>query len=169
MSESTRADSLIFYISHKLHSHNPLYSLILKMNIGGTWVAQSVERPTRFLLRSWSQGHGFEPHIVLHTEHGACVIFSVCLSLSLSLTLSAPLLHLYSLSNIICFNFKDKLNTDYNNSSWMSQPPQMKGWEDHRCFSSTGSGTTLPTTFSFFIWEKKGGQGDNSTYFIDWA
>ena len=58
-----------------------------KMKPQGAWVAQLVGRLTRFWLRSCSQGHVIEPHIVLCTESGACLGFSLPLSFSLSLCL----------------------------------------------------------------------------------
>ena len=63
------------------------------------WVAQLVERLTWFHPRSWSQGHGIEPHVRLCTDRGACLPFSFSLSLSLPLPLFPA--HVFCLSKII--------------------------------------------------------------------
>ena len=54
------------------------------------WVAQSVNSPTWFWLRSWSQGHEIKLCIGLLTGHGSCLVFclSLCPSPVLSLALS---------------------------------------------------------------------------------
>ena len=52
---------------------------------GGARVAQSVKvSDSWFRLRSWSHGHGIEPHIRPLTGHEACWGFSLSLPLSLS-------------------------------------------------------------------------------------
>ena len=55
----------------------------------GTWVAQLVEHLTRFQLRSWSHGHGIEPHVKLHIDSSEPAWDSLSLPLSLSLSAHA--------------------------------------------------------------------------------
>ena len=84
----------------KIYGNPLLISIFKKAGIlRGSWVAQSVERPTL----DFSSGrdlmfHEFEPHIGYHTNSSEPGVCSHSLSLSLSLSLSALLVHCLSLS-----------------------------------------------------------------------